>query len=544
MDRLHLVARNGEAVRQALELGEILHLDTASEELTDEFLLFAINSGLLKQWADAFPDPRQQPEISRQVLLASSLAARFAKLYSIRNTGFVLRSARVLGALGYSVEVVAPGQGLSARGQGDDSVHSGDVLRKLLVKLAATVELPPRAEVPSPVALPPAAAIVTAVTPPVRVPPQLTVRQRSSRRAVKQEVDAAQAAERGRAVGAQMVAWYNQQVGLSMLEYAQLGEGRRLHILDATPITVALATETYECSGVVREDDGSYARGYKLATLRTLLDTAGVLTQVELGPIQQHDLELCRELLHTSAALRAGDLVIEDRGFLDGETLSALKTERRVDTILPLKANMHAYREAVSIAEMEGTWSRHPSRAEQEIAFVRGIEHVWDECRVAHNACVIRFYNKKQQARDYIVLATTDLSLRAEWIVRHYEERPEIEQDYQQLKSGGWQLQKLSTTRYSEIVWYILSVVTSYSLYQLFANTQAGSRFANKTRQAIALEQLRTNRTHVIVYAGGYFEIFETLSFVHLVLSLSQAVQERLRVWLGEHLQKIKQRKL
>ncbi len=60
-----------------------------------------------------------------------------------------------------------------------------------------------------------------------------------------------------------------------MLEYARLGSGWRLHILDTTGIEVALETATYECSGVVKNDDGSYTRGYKLATLRTLLDTAG-----------------------------------------------------------------------------------------------------------------------------------------------------------------------------------------------------------------------------------------------------------------------------
>ena len=64
----------------------------------------------------------------------------------------------------------------------------------------------------------------------------------------------------------------------------------------------------------------------------------------------------------------------------------------------------------------------------------------------------------------------------------------------------------------------MLTVVLSYSLYHLFTNTQAGTRFADKTRQAIAFEQLRTQRTHIIVYAGGYFEIFETLSFVEMVL--------------------------
>jgi hypothetical protein len=34
MDSIKLWARNGEAVRQAIELGEIAHIETASEELT------------------------------------------------------------------------------------------------------------------------------------------------------------------------------------------------------------------------------------------------------------------------------------------------------------------------------------------------------------------------------------------------------------------------------------------------------------------------------------------------------------------------------
>jgi hypothetical protein len=126
-------------------------------------------------------------------------------------------------------------------------------------------------------------------------------------------------------------------------------------------------------------------------------------------------------------------------------------------------------------------------------------------------------------------LAPTDLRLSAEWIVKHYEQRPEVEQDYEQLKSGGWFLKKLSSTRYSQIVFYLLTVVLGYSLYHLFANTAAGARFANKTRQAIAFEQLKSRRTHVIVYAGGYFEIFETLSFAHPALVLSPSVQTRLR---------------
>ena len=63
MDSIKLWARDGEAVRQAIEFGEIAHMETASEELTDAFLLFAIESGLLQTWAQTFPDPRREPTI-------------------------------------------------------------------------------------------------------------------------------------------------------------------------------------------------------------------------------------------------------------------------------------------------------------------------------------------------------------------------------------------------------------------------------------------------------------------------------------------------
>jgi hypothetical protein len=368
------------------------------------------------------------------------------------------------------------------------------------------------------------------------------VRARASRRAVKQAVEAAEADARAHQVAEQLVGWYNQQVGVSLLQYARLGTGRRLPILDTTHIEVALETGTYEGSGVVKNADGTLSRGYKLATWRTLLDSAGLLTQVALSAIPVHDLALCRPLLAEAPVLRAGALLLEDRGFLDGATVSDLKRTRRVDVIIPLKANMLATQEAIALAEMADQWHAHPTRAEQRIALVRGVEHRWTECAVPLNACVIRFWNKKKKCTDHIVLVTTDLKLNAPWIVRHYEERPEIEQDYEQMKSGGWQLQKLSSTRYSEIVFYVLTVVLSYSLYHLFTNTQRGARFADKTRQALAFEQLRTQRTHIIMYAGGHFEIFETLRFVQMVLQLSPPVQERLRAWLVEHLAQLQKR--
>lgn len=214
MESIRLVARNGEAVRQALERGEVLHLDTASEEITDEFLLFAIKSGLLQQWASGFPDPRNWADITCEVILASEIAARFASIYSQRKTGYVLRSARVLGELGYSVEVLEEGAGLSGQGTAEDQLYSGDVLRKLLGKAEKQVE---------PTKEDHAAAIQGGA--------EVKVRNRASRRAVKvPELDEAAAAARSAAVARGLLAWYNQTVGPGLLEYAQSGDGRRIHI--------------------------------------------------------------------------------------------------------------------------------------------------------------------------------------------------------------------------------------------------------------------------------------------------------------------------
>jgi len=46
MDTSQLLARTSEAVGHAIESGDIVDMYTASGDLTDEFLLLAIQSGL------------------------------------------------------------------------------------------------------------------------------------------------------------------------------------------------------------------------------------------------------------------------------------------------------------------------------------------------------------------------------------------------------------------------------------------------------------------------------------------------------------------
>ena len=94
-------------------------------------------------------------------------------------------------------------------------------------------------------------------------PPEASVRVKvrggASRRAVKQAVDTAEAEARAHKVAEQLVDWYNQHVGLSMVQYACLGKGRRIHILDTTHIEVPWKPGRMECSGG-QNDDGTCPR--------------------------------------------------------------------------------------------------------------------------------------------------------------------------------------------------------------------------------------------------------------------------------------------
>ena len=76
---------------------------------------------------------------------------------------------------------------------------------------------------------------------PLRLPPcepsqPVKVRQRASRRAVKSAVNVAEAEACAQRVAAKLIEWYNAKVGPSLLAYARVGKGRRIHIVDTTHV--------------------------------------------------------------------------------------------------------------------------------------------------------------------------------------------------------------------------------------------------------------------------------------------------------------------
>lgn len=303
-----------------------------------------------------------------------------------------------------------------------------------------------------------------------------------------------------------------------------------IHILDCTKIDVNVDNENYENSTVIK-DDGNLRRGYKLASLRGLLDCSGVIEQIEIGTMKTHDLTLSKDILLNSPALKPGDILIEDRGFISREIINHLKTEREVNTYIPVKKNMDIYKESVKIAKEQNKWVKHPNkkRKNQVIALVPTVGSFWQSDKpqddVELNACVV--YDKKED--EYYVFVTTDLTVTGKQIIKTYELRPEIEEDFRQLKDF-WKLEDFKSTKYTHIVFHIVMLLIGYLFYQLYKNTEEGSKYANKTLPVILKKYVPKDKPkNVIIYANNYFGIFGFLEFMDIYASCNDKIRNKLK---------------
>ena len=299
-----------------------------------------------------------------------------------------------------------------------------------------------------------------------------------------------------------------------------------IHILDCTEIEVELDNDNYEYSEVIKDEEG-IRRGYKLSTIRGIVGDTGILEEVKLGSLKQHDLELSRDMILKSKMLKPGDILINDRGFISREVLNQLKTDREVDTYIPLRKNMEAYEQAVSVAKEQNKWQAHSNkkRKDQKIAYVEALGGYWrsntPEKDVEINACVV--HDKK--ADEYSVFVTTDLKKTARQIIMTYELRPEIEEDYRQIKDF-WKIEDFKSTKYNFIAFHIIMVLIGYLFFQLYKGMEEGKKYAGKSLPVAMKKYVGNESKSVIIYSGQYFAIFGFLEFIQLYASCGTEVKQ------------------
>lgn len=308
-----------------------------------------------------------------------------------------------------------------------------------------------------------------------------------------------------------------------------------IHILDCTELSVNLDNDNYEQSAVTTNKYGDVDRGYKLASIRGIVEDTGIIEEIEFGAMNVHDLELSREMLKTTKVFNPGDILIEDRGFLDRDLINYLKNERQIDVYVPLRSNMNAYQIAVQIAKDEDKWEQHPSREQQKIAFVPNLKNYWwsdlaqsrkkynENDDVEINSCVVW----DTETDSYFVFITTDTTVSAKQIITTYELRPEIEEDYRQLKDF-WKLQDFKSTKINMIALHIIMVLFGYLFFQLYTLIPEGEQYAHKSLPVILKNYQPTVMPYLIFYADDEFGIFSISEVIKFYSSCDKEAQERL----------------
>jgi hypothetical protein len=207
-----------------------------------------------------------------------------------------------------------------------------------------------------------------------------------------------------------------------------------------------------------------------------------------------------------------------------------LKQERQVDVCTGLKSDMILFRACVVSAEAHpGHWREHPTRKHQQIQLVGGLSGMWAELGVPMNVCVVRDTDPKRGEIEYFCFASTDLSLSAKQLIELYQTRPEIEEDYRQLKSESWHIDVFHATRQVPILWHVILTLLAYNLFQVYANTQVGRQFAQKTKQQLQRELGRNPPTYILVCTEEAYGFYETKSLLYVLLDLPEEVRSKIR---------------
>lgn len=310
-----------------------------------------------------------------------------------------------------------------------------------------------------------------------------------------------------------------------------------IHILDCTELSVNLDNESYEGATITTNKYGETNRGYKLSCLRGVVDDTGIIEEICFAGMNVHDLKLSEDMLKKTKVLKPGDILIKDRGFLNRELVKFLKKERNIDVYVPLRSNMTAHKNAVAIAKLENKCEPHPSRKNQKIAFVPNLKEYWcseetiankkygESYDVEINGCVV--WNT--EIDDYFTFITTDTSTNAKQIIQTYELRPEIEEDYRQLKDF-WKLEDFKSTKLNMIALHIIMVLFGYLFFLLYTLFPAGEEYVHKSLPVILKNyQPSASIPYLVFYTDNKFGIFNIIEFSEIYTACNEQVKKRLK---------------
>ena len=282
-----------------------------------------------------------------------------------------------------------------------------------------------------------------------------------------------------------------------------------------------------------------YHRCYTFSTLlnvevaQDLFHVAGY----ELGPGNEDELVQAERLLDSFCRQFPGTIktLIVDRGYIDGEFIHKLKQTYSIDVLVPLRKNMTAYIDAVTLAKLENKWETielQVNKQEQvmlkkEIACVPDIE-LWEPLKL--HALVTRYtsLNEHNDGYDehYAVLVSTKKYTAPKQMVTHYDLRVSIEERFRQFKRS-WHITEFPSPHASLVESHVCFTLLTYSLLQLYLRRK---EFQAQTHQLMDSlrrdEQLGKNA--VVVYAKNNYAVFDLDDYTIRIAGMNETPRQRL----------------
>jgi Transposase DDE domain len=323
----------------------------------------------------------------------------------------------------------------------------------------------------------------------------------------------------------QLIDWFNTDWNQLMKSNAP---GRtKQYIIDGTELLIPKDLfEKFEGAGVVKNSQDETKFGYKVVWIQEIIDRKGVIRALKFAPIQDHDLNIGKDLV-SGFDFEEGSLLLMDRGFLDAGWITYLKEERKINICMPLKKNSEITQFAVAQAAVDNKWSPHPTRKEQRIYEIKKSELDWELCQSFKSGVLVNFI-KKNGEEENIVFVDTREGVSGKTILATYDQRSEIEESHRQMKCFQG-LEKLPSKKYVHVVFRVIMGTIAYNLFNLFLNSEKCATLRDYSLKTHRQKRKSSERNpDVIIYTDTTFAIMKNLDFLEMIIMLKKDVRLKL----------------
>lgn len=527
-------------VLDALSRGEIDYLEHVGEAAEADFFRHLIRRDVLNRLAERYPTPREKQEVPVWLYLASELTLKLHGAESYHAFPRVLRSGGLIDALGPKLggrktthpethDVTLSCPGFNRKNDYDRQTPCDqDFLRKFARDTQAE----------------------------------------------------------------RLHAWFNREVPRA-LRSLRLFDEEGLFIGDGSYLFVP-DNEHYEGSDRLWFDEHNHPvdaeqadpqrhqlrRCYKLVSLihinRRLDFFFTVAARVVSG--RRHECPILYELVDEVVRAVGRDVIkvlIVDRGFIDGAQMGRLQQDHRIETILPVRANMELHADAVGLtrlrdfrwepyvaaappepapaatpkppriekreAKRQQTLARRKAELEAEergnaapspihapqtwLGTGRGLLS-WSQCPAPLTAVVNRERNEHGEVRDWVLVSTS--AHRTAGAIRSlYDLRPAIEERHRQYKCF-WDLTRMHSCAFSLVVNQSLFVLLAYTLLQAHLVLRRRQEL-NRGVWERAWQLLSPTLEVVAVYYRQRFCLLTLAEYGRILLEVAEPVRGKLR---------------